>query len=288
MRAPMITPFFLDSAGGRIFCTAFHSGPRPGPGPGLLFLPPWAEEANKARRMMARLGHALAESGFTTLVPDLFGTGDSHGDFSEARWPIWLRNAADARAWLREWCGGPVYAGGLRLGALLALEAARDFKDPPAGFLLWSPVTNGQQALKQFLRLRLAAGMGMGGDQVRETTRELQDRLDAGETLEVAGYELHPELAGALADRSLKDLPPPKGADVHWLDLVSGPDAGPPPASRTVVEAWSAQDAHVHQETVAGEHFWATQELVDVPDLIESSRDTLAGYDNAEPSAPIL
>ncbi|SCY12833.1 hydrolase 2, exosortase A system-associated [Thiohalorhabdus denitrificans] len=280
----MVTPFFLDSAGGRIHCTVFHPSDPTSATPGLVFLPPWAEEANKARRMMARLGHSLAGAGFRTLVPDFYGTGDSEGDFAEARWELWKNNARDARDWLRDRETGPVYLGGLRLGGLIAAETARELAEPPPGLLLWSPIINGRQTLRQFLRLRLAAGLGVGGDTPQERTADLLGRLEAGESLEVAGYELHPGLAGALDARSLQGLLPSPETEVIWLDVVSGPEAGPPPASRSVVEAWREQGRSVRHQGVPGDPFWATQELVDAPALVEASAGFLERLEDAEVS----
>jgi alpha-beta hydrolase superfamily lysophospholipase len=48
---------------------------------------------------------------------------------------------------------------GLRLGALLALDAAPLCDPAPAGFVLWQPVVSGEQFLTQFLRLRVASAM---------------------------------------------------------------------------------------------------------------------------------
>ncbi|KPV40331.1 hypothetical protein AN478_07605 [Thiohalorhabdus denitrificans] len=265
-------------------CTVFHPSDPTSATPGLVFLPPWAEEANKARRMMARLGHSLAGAGFRTLVPDFYGTGDSEGDFAEARWELWKNNARDARDWLRDRETGPVYLGGLRLGGLIAAETARELAEPPPGLLLWSPIINGRQTLRQFLRLRLAAGLGVGGDTPQERTADLLGRLEAGESLEVAGYELHPGLAGALDARSLQGLLPSPETEVIWLDVVSGPEAGPPPASRSVVEAWREQGRSVRHQGVPGDPFWATQELVDAPALVEASAGFLERLEDAEVS----
>ena len=45
---------------------------------------------NKARRQAAIQARALASDGFSVLVPDLFGTGDSDGELRDARWETWL------------------------------------------------------------------------------------------------------------------------------------------------------------------------------------------------------
>jgi hypothetical protein len=47
-------------------------------------VPPFAEEMNKSRRMIAEVGRRLEGSGVGMLLVDLFGTGDSEGEFAQA------------------------------------------------------------------------------------------------------------------------------------------------------------------------------------------------------------
>ena len=248
----------------------------------MVFLPPWAEEANKSKRMMARLGQALAQQGYLTLVPDFFGTGDSEGDFREAEWHLWKDNVLDAVTWLRQQGCGPISLGGLRLGALMAAEMSREVPEPPEGILLWNPVTSGAQVLKQFLRLRLASGLGLGRYQPEESMDDLQGLLSRGESVEVAGYEISPGMAQALQERELQGFPPPRAAPVQWMDLVAGPESAAPPASRGVVAAWEEGGRKVSHRTVTGTPFWSTQELVDVPGLIDLSVATMRRRRDAE------
>src|SRR3546814_18352731 len=113
---------------------------------------------NRSRRMAALQARALAALGIDVLLLDLFGTGDSAGDFRDARWEIWREDAMAAVAWLGARCGGRVGLWGLRLGTLLAAEVAAEMQAPR--LLLWQPVLSGERHLTQFLRLRVAAGLG--------------------------------------------------------------------------------------------------------------------------------
>src|SRR5688572_7026689 len=122
----------------------------------VLFVHPFAEEMNRCRRMAALQARAFAEAGWTVLQMDLFGCGDSAGDFSAASWQAWLDDVVDAAAWLRENSGERLVIWGLRAGCLLAAQAARRI-EPAADLVLWQPVSSGKQFLQQFLRLKLAA-----------------------------------------------------------------------------------------------------------------------------------
>ena len=89
-------PFFLAGAAGPLFCLQLAPAPGMTPRGALLYLPPFAEEANRSRRMAVLQARRLAARGWPVLLLDPFGTGDSAGAFHEARWELWLDDAARA------------------------------------------------------------------------------------------------------------------------------------------------------------------------------------------------
>lgn len=266
----MLDPAFLRGRHGRIHCTFFR--PEAVTPTGVLFLPPFAEEMNKSRRMMARLGHALADRRWVMALPDPFGTGDSEGDFAEADWAAWRDDVLTTAEALVERGVERLVVGGLRTGVLLALAVLDRLPVTPERLLFWQPVTSGQQFLTRFLRLRLAASM-TGGE--RESTGDLRARLDAGEALEIAGYELSPALARALDELDAKALVPPASVPVDWIEVSGGREPRVSPAGTRVAEVWREAGCEVMQQAVAGDPFWTTQEIVDVPELVERSVERL-------------
>jgi exosortase A-associated hydrolase 1 len=124
---------------------------------------------------------ALAAEGFAVLQMDLFGCGDSAGDFGEASWATWVADVVAAAHWLgarhglvfpdknrkgseafeNSAVGAPLIFWGLRAGCLLAVEAARAIHRP-VSFLFWQPVFSGEQYWRQFQRLGLAARVVAG------------------------------------------------------------------------------------------------------------------------------
>ena len=136
--------------------------------------------------------------------------------------------------------------------------------------LLWQPVHSGGAYLTQFLRLRMASDM-LGADGGQKTgTAALREQLRAGQALEVAGYELAPELADALDALDLSKMAPPP-CPLHWLDVVAAEGRPLTPASAKLVAAWQAQGAALQARTVAGPAFWGTQEIATCPALLEAS-----------------
>jgi exosortase A-associated hydrolase 1/exosortase A-associated hydrolase 2 len=261
-------PFFLETADGPRFCL-FH--PPAGACRGaLVYLHPFAEELNRTRRMAAVGARRLAAQGVAVLQIDLHGCGDSAGDFGDASWESWKRDVAAACAWLRARAGCPVGLWGLRLGALLALDCARDPAIAPERLLLWQPVTNGANYLTQFLRLRLAGDLLQDkGQEKAGGTEALRSSLRAGDSLEVAGYRLAPALALPIDTLDGSKLAP--SCPVIWCELTAAPDRPLPPAAARVAAAWREQGTKVDVHLAQGPQFWATPEIEEAPALADTT-----------------
>lgn len=245
-------PFFLPAHGGQRYC--LYHPPRAGAAArgAIVYLHPFAEELNTTRRMAALQARAFAAAGYGVLQIDLHGCGDSSGDFADARWLQWRRDVTLACDWLRARAAGPVSLWGLRLGALLAVEAAAD--EAADALLLWQPVINGRQHLRQFLR-------------TGHTARMLSDGAPDADD-EVAGYRIAPELARAIEALDAGDFRP--GCPVHWFER-SGEDGELPPASARHLAAWRAASVALHEHRVRGSAFWASADNADCPALLAAT-----------------
>ena len=258
---------FIDAAPGQRF-GLFH--PPAGACRGaILYVHPFGDEMNKSRRMAALQARALAAAGFGVLQLDLYGCGDSSGEFRDARWDLWKQDLAAGCAWLRERLGQPVSIWGLRLGALLALDYAHDAPQAVAGLVLWQPVLSGSTFLTQFLRLRVAGDMLARDEGSGAGTAALRKALAAGETLEVGGYELAPALAAAIDALDADALAP--ACRVAWFEVVAQ-EGRPVPARSARLEAdWRTRGVEVHLQVVAGSPFWATQEITESAALLDAT-----------------
>ena len=65
--------------------------------PPLLFLPPLFEEMNRTRALIVRVMRLLADKGWSCLLPDLPGTGESERAIENCSWDDW-REAVRAAA----------------------------------------------------------------------------------------------------------------------------------------------------------------------------------------------
>ncbi len=264
--APHLEPRFVDGPAGPLF--RLDVVPDPGTTRArLLVVAPFAEEMNRARRMMITLARRLAEEGTATTIADLHGTGDSAGRFADARWRTWLDEIAFLRRSLA--ASAPLRLMGIRTGALLAAQSLAEDPDGIRDAFLVAPVRSGARFLMQLLRIRVAAAMARGG---KETTGALRERLRTGETLCIGGYPLTPEMAQALEDASLDGASPPD-VPVHWFALAGSPEMLPSAPQALLPEAWRRPDVHPHAVVEAS--FWALQEPTVPEALIDGIAATM-------------
>lgn len=259
MPVATLDPFFLDAPNGRLF--AVHHRPTDtGSIRGhVLCVPPFNEEMNRCRSMVALQAQAFAQLGIGTLLLDLHGTGDSAGNYVDARWPIWQDNIHAAVNWLNGQPGRCRGLWGIRLGAILAAEALKSIDLPRVTFIAWQPVVDGKQHFTQFLRMRIAAQMERP-NLPKETTNSMREQLAAGKSLEVSGYEIHPELATALDAARLDTFPPAPNMPTLWLEQAAPDATQAAPASQKVIDAWRSGGATIDVRFFEAPNFWQVAE----------------------------
>lgn len=246
-------PFFLNADEGERFCLYHEPEPDVPPRGAILYVQPFAEELNQSRRMVALQARAYAQAGFGVLQIDLYGCGDSSGEFAQASWNLWLDDLSHAWQWLGQRNLGPCYLWGLRLGALLALDFARLVR--PAGVILWQPAISGRAYLNQFARMRSAALLFAGGAPAAE------------QATEIAGYLMSSSLSDTISQLDAALMAP--SCPVHWLELNPVPPGGAgeyaaaagaapalQPASALLIKRWREDGASVQAHAVHGEPFW--------------------------------
>lgn len=254
-------PFYLQADEGRRFALLHSPAPPTPVRGGIVFVPPFAEELNRSRRAIAEASRAFARSGWQVLRLDLYGCGDSEGDFQDATWARWQADIALALDWTREQLGREPIVWALRAGILLAQSALRH-RNRPARVVAWQPVHSGDVHLTQFLRMRVAADAFAAGTRV--TTQALRESIRSGQTVEVAGYPLTEALVGPLAASKLEP-------DADWcreLILVeASEDAAVSPATLRVTDRAGPAGVAAHAQATADPAFWQTIEVEEAPAL---------------------
>jgi len=259
--------FSLPVNGGHCFC--IYRAPAADVTGIVLHLPAFGDEMNKARAMTARTARALAGRGFAVLQIDLFGCGDSSGDHAEASYAVWDDNVIRAVDWLRRRNGASVglWLWCLRAGALLAPRVIAQI--PAASLLLWQPMLNGAQLLNQLLRQKSVAEM-LGAATDRGAASALRKRLLEGETLEVGGYAISPQLASELAASEFALSDSFRGM-LAWLEVGPGKPPTLSPAARNRIDALRASGLTVDAHAIEGPGFWQSVEIERCEALVESS-----------------
>lgn len=240
----------------------------------ILFIHPFAEEINKCRRMAALQSRAFAAAGWTVLQVDLFGCGDSSGEFSDVSWARWQEDVSEAARWLETRTGLRPVFWGVRAGCLLALQAARTASQP-ADLLFWQPVLSGKDHFTQFLRLKITGEMLRDASE-RVGAQQLREQLAQGDLLEVAGYIFSSALADGLEEAALD--PSAEPMRVAWLEVTGSSSGELPPASARCVERWKEAGHEVSTGVVQGPAFWQTLGITECPALVDATLDAIQPY----------
>jgi uncharacterized protein len=265
--------FFVSASqgrGGHRFCLYY-----PVPGPvargAIVYVHPFADEMNKARRMASLQSRRMCEAGYAVLQMDLLGCGDSSGDFGDATWEDWIEDVHFACRWLCERTDAPLWLWGMRAGCLLAVEAAATLELDKTRFLFWQPAGLGKQVLQQFLRFKAAADLSEGN--AKAVMAELRAQLAEGAAVDVVGYRLS---AGLAAGLERAQLGPPQNADrLEWFEVSSRATAGLAPSAERYLEAWRESGVDVHASIVNGPAFWQTTDIEEAPELLDATMRAL-------------
>lgn len=272
MTAEIFEPFFLDTPHGRVFC--LYRAPDDA-AECVLFVPPFAEEMNKCRRQFSDTAAALIDRGYATLIVDLYGTGDSAGDFSEATWLHWKSDLKAAIEWAGTRGSRVTSLVATRLGCILAADALRDSGHRMRKSIFWQPVLTGKQFMTQFFRLRVAASMM--SDKDNETVNDLRGKLANNEILEVAGYEISSDLAAGVEGTDLLATLNPNLGELQIVEIGSVRDSGLSPAGQKVVASAIVLGMAASGARIDGEPFWSTTEIVVNNELTQVSCEYISG-----------
>ena len=226
--------------------------------------------------MVGIQAQVLARQGLGTLVIDLYGTGESDGDYVDARWDSWLEDICCATAWLDDQSGGCVALLGIRLGFPLAVSAVRNVPKTRA-LIAWQPVADGKSYFTQFMRMKMAANMDRT-DIPKETSGSMRAQLAASSSIEIAGYEINPELGMALDNLKLAELLPPETSKVIWFEKAVEPESALSPASEKLLDSWQKSGRTIETQFFNGPAFWALHDRFIAPDLVTKTSDWLQQF----------
>jgi len=236
----------------------------------------FAEEMNRCRYMCTMLAQSLASNNFGYLSVDSYGTGDSAGDFIDADWEQGCRDLLTAVSHAEKLGYKKISLIGVRLGALQAMQVLSSI-NKLTRLILWQPVINGQVALRQFLRIKIAASIGR--NEKPGTIEEFDASIERGENLEVAGYDISPKLYQGMKSSRFDDFIDFDSAPIAWFTTLTSIDRKIPRVELSMIEKWRQTGAHIDHRIVIGPSYWQVHERTLVPELVTSTVDYIKGMD---------
>jgi len=173
---------------------------------GLVFCPPFAEEQKSSYRVFVEFARRLAQKGIASLRFDLRGTGDSDRDFPDFTLEDWVDDSVAAASFLRDQLKPSRLAIlGLRLGGLLAIQAARKLPDVSL-LALWQPILDGARfhclEMRRFLiRQMMTKGKATKG------AEDLATEADETNVIDMDGYLMRKDLIEGIKATNLAGEP---------------------------------------------------------------------------------
>lgn len=253
----MLATHLVQGEAGLVFLAAYLAPRTPSSADHFVIVAPaFAEEMNRSRRTLHHLGTELCRRGKSLIIPDLTGTGDSSGDFRDARWVTWKGDLFATVRWvLTQYAPGHISLLGIRLGATLAAACANELSLDH--LLFWQPI-DGKRNLKEFMRVwdvgsAASSGRKSGASEILATDGQL----------EIGGYLLTSELAEDLRNVDL-NVSLPDALSLYWFEL--GANLGP--MSTRIVERLRSNGANVATLHSQSAPFWRIQETIVAHDLI--------------------
>jgi pimeloyl-ACP methyl ester carboxylesterase len=216
----------------------------------LVFCPPFAEEMVTTYARFASWGKQLQAEGIPVMRFHPFGTGESGGAFSDFNLSSAVDDACSAADVARRRVSAERLGYfGLRMGATIAMLAA--CREPVDLLVLWSPIINLQQYVRELLRGQLAKEMiHQGVTKVRRNTKDMIAELESGRPLDLMGYELSPQLYREMAAGvKWPDTPPAK--HVIWLARPTEEKS-----ATAMVEQWKKSDSRIDFAVLPESAFW--------------------------------
>jgi len=262
-----VIPRFLGEEGSRFLTLQFS--PAGKPRAHIVFLPPFGEEMNRCRSLVASQARRFANAGYSCTLIDFYGTGDSEGQLRDASLAIWKDNIRRAVNVLQQECPVPLILWGLRLGGLLALDYAVTSTPKPRDIILWQPVNAAALYITQVLRQRVASLMVR--DLPPETTKEIRQRLREGEDVEVAGYILGGKLVQDIEDIDVSTMAELCSGSIYWLEHTTeaGKEIGM--AARKMVDQLAQQGNRMEVRTFCDPPIWQIHERDFAPQLLAAT-----------------
>lgn len=261
-----MTPFLFGPSQRRLFGVFHAADPRKPSNCAVLLCNPFGHEALRSHRFYRLLAERLSRQGVAVLRFDYHGTGDSPGADEEGDMAGWAQDICEAHRELLRRAGVLQMTWfGARLGASLALRAARASMPRVQRLVLWDTVLDGRAYLEELGRAQVEE-LELGHTMPDPQWRRALERDPLAWSGECLGFAISPLLRSQIMELHADSLPeleplavsvlaqPRDEAVQRWADAAQAR----PEASRLRFETlqhpllWTS-NAHANNELVPAE-----------------------------------
>ena len=233
-------------------------------GHAILVIPPFAEEMNKSRHLVNAAMRQLATAGYSCFMLDNYGTGDSAGDLDQASIDIWRDDLCQLLLLLQQQGYQSVSFIAVRFGVIQLFDLLNKYSSPlpVQQLVLWQPVFDVGKFWQQFVRLKVAEAMAAGN---KTSQKELEQQLNNGENIEIAGYPISPAFYHSLLNINSNFPAQLNNVNLHWLE-TSQLDTIALPVQK--IREQLQQHCQLNYTQLKAEPYWQTAELASAEQLI--------------------
>ncbi len=184
------TPGYFEASGAHLY-TVLHEAVQPIAR--ILLVGPFASERHFSYHPWVRWARYLAQRRIEVLRFDYRGIGESTGNLDDMTFGDWSEDARLLSGWLQSRMPkAPLLLHGLEIGAILADRVFRGGVGD--ALLLWSAPATANEALRSSLRRWAGLEQLYESSENRRTAADYIRRLEQGDAIEVAGYQLSSKL----------------------------------------------------------------------------------------------
>ncbi len=271
-----IEPAYIEGEKGLLFSIHYRPHDLEKKSECFIVVQSFAEEMNRCRYMCTMLAQLLGKNNFGYLLVDSYGTGDSEGDFIDADWEQGCRDLLTAVSYAESLGYNKISLVSIRLGALQTMQVVSSIKKLNR-LIFWQPVINGQVALRQFLRIKIAASIGRNEEP--GTIDEFDAAIERGESLDVAGYDISPALYKGMKSSCFDDFIDFNAVPIGWFTTLSSTDRKTPRPELNMIDKWKREGANIDHRIIIGPSYWQVHERTLVPELVSATVDYIMGVD---------
>ncbi|KKO49320.1 glycosyl transferase [Arsukibacterium sp. MJ3] len=235
----------------------------------IIVLPPFAEEMNKSRHLISALMRQLSDAGSSSFMLDNYGTGDSEGDLDQATISLWRDDLYHLIQLLKQQGYRSISFIAVRFGTLQLFDLLNThlLPLPLQHIILWQPVFDVAKFWQQFLRIKVAEAMASGS---KISQKELEQQLQQGDTIEIAGYPISPAFYQSLLGINSVLPAQLQHSNLSWFE-TSQLDTIALPVQKMLSQLQQHQlleNSKVNFVQLKAEPYWQTAELATADQLI--------------------